>query len=196
MGIVAATALIGGTLLNAYGKGKSAGANAAANNYKAEMADNNAAIATQQAQWAAEVGEQSVGAAGLKTRATEAGIKANQAASGIDVNEGSAVQVQDSVRQLGMLDALTIRSNAARQAYGYQVEASNQKAQAELYRFASKNDLDAGHIDAASTILGGVSTGANYNSFLNSNSIFPSSGGGSYNTNGASASDAQVLRGV
>lgn len=197
MAEVAAAALVGGTLLKAYGQTKQAGANAATDTYKAQVAENNAAIATQQAQWAGEEGDQSASAAALKTRATEGGIEANQAASGIDVNTGSAVQVQDSARILGKLDALTIRSNAARQAYGYQVEATNQTAQSQLDKFAAKNDIEAGEIGAGSTILGGAATGANYYNFLNSNSMFPSSGGssGAYNTNGPLSSDSDVLNG-
>lgn len=197
MGEVAGAALAGGTLLSAYGQAKSAGANAAADTYKAQVADNNAAIATQQAEWTAENGDQAASAAALKTRATEAGIEANQAASGIDVNTGSAVQVQDSARILGKLDALTIRSNAARQAYGYQVQAINEKSQAQLDRFAAKNDIEAGKIGAASTILGGVSTGANYYNFLNKNSMFSASGSpGADSGLEPLPNDADVIAGV
>lgn len=46
-----------------------------------------------------------------------------QAANGIDVNSGSAAQLQDDTSMLGELDALTIQNNAAREAYGYRVQA-------------------------------------------------------------------------
>lgn len=46
-----------------------------------------------------------------------------QAANGIDVNSGSAAQLQDDTAMLGELDALTIQNNAAREAYGYRIQA-------------------------------------------------------------------------
>jgi hypothetical protein len=84
--------------------------------------------------------------------------KAAQAASGIDVNSGSAVSVQASERMLGMLDALTIRSNAARAAYGYQAEAGNEIARSKMLRQRGKMARISGLMDASGTILEGASS--------------------------------------
>ncbi len=141
--------------MNAYGQMQAANASANASEYNAEVSENNAEIAKQQAEWAAQEGVQNAAMSQLKTRADVAGIKTNQAASGIDINSGSAVDVQESARELGMLDALTIRSNAARKAYGFQVEETSDRAQANLDRYMAKNTKTAGKIGAGTTLLAG-----------------------------------------
>lgn len=71
-----------------------------------------------------------------------------QAANGIDVNSGSAAQLQDDTSMLGELDALTIQNNAAREAYGYRVQAGQDMKNA---RQALTNAKSA----ATGSILGG-----------------------------------------
>ncbi len=60
----------------------------------------------------------------MKTRGQVGAIEASQAASNITVGSGSAVDVRSSAAEMGELDALTIRSNAEKQAYGYQTQAA------------------------------------------------------------------------
>lgn len=75
------------------------------------------------------------------------------AANGVDVNSGSAGQVQNDTAALGELDALTLVNNAAREAYGYQVQAMDQRQQGKLAKYKGK-------MDAIGSILGGVEKGA------------------------------------
>lgn len=51
--------------------------------------------------------------------------RAALASQGVDVNSGSAADVQASSAYLGELDAVTIRNNAAREAWGYKVQAND-----------------------------------------------------------------------
>lgn len=74
--------------------------------------------------------------------------RAAQAANGIDVNTGSAAQLQDDTSMIGELDALTIQNNAAREAYGYRVQANQDLQNA---RQARTNARTA----ATGSILGG-----------------------------------------
>jgi len=67
-----------------------------------------------------------------------------QAASGTDVNYGSNVDVQADTAYLGELDALTIRTNAAREAWGYRVEGVDMKARAEISRKSGVQAAEAG----------------------------------------------------
>jgi hypothetical protein len=129
---------------------------AGAANYNAQIARQNAQIDRQKAIWAGQAGEQQAHAQELKTRATVGAIKAAQAAGNIDVNTGSAVDVRSSAAALGELDAINIRSNATRVAYGYNVEAVGQENQANLDRFAASNDITAGYLGGATTLLGGI----------------------------------------
>lgn len=128
--------------------------------YNASVAASNADMAKRNAQMAGEAGAQQAAMQEQKTRAQVGEIKANQAASGVDVNSGSALDVRSSAAELGELDALTVRTNAAKEAYGYQTQAVSDKAQAGLDRFEAENDETAGELGAASTLLGSAASGA------------------------------------
>lgn len=144
---------------------------AAAAGYNAKVAANNAQIATENANFVGAEGEQNVASAGAKTKATVAAITANQGASGVNINTGSSVDVRESAAKVGMLNALNVRSEAARKAYGYQTEAASDTAQSQLLRSQQKAAKTAGFLNAGATILGGVSKGAMF-----------TGGGGSGNT--------------
>lgn len=107
-------------------------ATANAAHYSAQVAQNNAKIAEQNAEYSTNAGQAHAAASSLKSAATGGRIRATQAASGVDVNTGSAVDVQESQRELGKLDTETVLNNAELQAYGYRTQAANFKSQAEL----------------------------------------------------------------
>lgn len=152
-----------GGLAGAVGQIQAGQAQAAADKYNATMARQNANVAKENATIAGQSGEAQAAIQQQKTRALVGSTKANQAASGIDVNTGSAVSVRTSEAELGGLDALTIRSNAAREAYGYRVQETNYKAQGELDEFAAKNAQEAGWVGGVSTLLGAAGTaGSNF----------------------------------
>lgn len=142
---------VGGALLEGFGGG-------AANDFQAQIAARNAQIAKMNSGYAVQAGEQAMLNEQLKTRAQIGQTKAVQAASGIDVNTGSAKAVQESERLLGRLDAMTIRSNAARQAYGYDIEAGTQRARSQMYRRAGTLSRVGGLVDAGATLLEGASS--------------------------------------
>lgn len=126
--------------------------------YQAQVAKNNAIYAKQQQELASRAGEESAYAMGLKTRAEGGTIKASQAASGIDVNSGSAKDAQEAAEHLGVLNALAIKDNAAREVYGYKVNESNFAASSGLYTAAAAESLRAGAINAAAVRAGGQAT--------------------------------------
>lgn len=140
-----------GDLVEGFAGGRAA-------DFQSQIAKNNAEIARANAGMATQAGEAQAANSMLKTRAIVGQTKAAQAASGIDVNSGSAVDVQASERMLGMLDALTIRSNAARAAYGYRAEAGNFTAQAQMLKRRGKMARISGLMDASGTILEGASS--------------------------------------
>lgn len=162
----------GSAVLGAISSIKQGNAEAAAANYNAQVSANNAAIANKNAEYAGAEGEAAVQQQQLKTRAEVGAIKANQAAAGVDVNQGSPVDVRSSAAELGELNAITVRSNAARQAYGYQTEAASDLGQAALDKSQASNDKSAGYINAGTTLLGGASkVNDSYNSFIGSKGI-------------------------
>lgn len=70
-------------------------------------------------------------------------------ASGVDVNSGSAFQIQNDTQTLGDADALRIRSN-------YEDQASHMNRQADLTRIEGKNAARAGKVGAIGSILSGA----------------------------------------
>jgi hypothetical protein len=135
-------------------------ASAASAKYNAAVANVNAEQAKRNSELASQAGMEQAAMQERKTRAEVGAIRANQAAAGIDVNSGSALDVRSSAAELGELDALTVRSNATKEAYGYQTQESSFKSQAGLDTTEASNDLTAGYTNAASTFLGAAGTGA------------------------------------
>lgn len=74
------------------------------------------------------------------------------AANGGDVNSGSNALLQDDTAMLGELDALTLENNAAREAYGYKVQAIQGFTNA-------RNTLQQGQAAQTSSLMGGVMNG-------------------------------------
>lgn len=167
----AAIAAVGSAVVGGVGAYESGQATKASDKFNAAIASENSTIAKTNAGWASAAGEEKAAMSEQKTRATVGAIKSNEAASGVDVNKGSPVDVRSSASELGELDAITIRSNAAREAYGYQVKSASEKAQSDLDIAGGENAATAGDINAVSTVLGGAgSAGSNYARYLQSNS--------------------------
>lgn len=124
-------------------------ATSAADKANAKIAEQNSGIATQNAAFAAQEGESNAGQQSIQNRAASSQIKANQGAGGVDVNTGSNANVQASEAEIGQLNTMTIRSNAARQAYGYQTQAVGFEGQAAADRSAGKNAITSGFINGA-----------------------------------------------
>lgn len=158
---VLSAATLVGSLGQAYGAYEQGQAGKVSEKYNAAVSQQNANVAKQNEAIAGQAGEEQAAMVQQRTRATVGAIRANQAASGIDVNSGSDVDVRSSASELGELDALTVRSNATREAYGYGVQAENFEAQGTLDQFEGENDLKAGEIGAGSTFLSGLGSAAN-----------------------------------
>ena len=156
-----------GAGVGAIGAMSSASAASDAAKYNAEVAQQNQQIATQNATLAGQAGEQEAAQSEQKTRAEVGAIKASQAAGNIDVNSGSAVDVQSSAASLGELNAITIRGNAAKEAYGYETQSTGFANQATLDTSQASSDMTAGEIAAPATLLGGAgSAGLSYAGYL------------------------------
>lgn len=147
------TALAAGLQVAGQIKQGDAASQAAA--YNAQVAANNAKLATKNASIIAEEGEQQTAQAQQQTKAKVGAILANQGASGVDVNSGSAVDVRSSAAELGELSAINIRSNAVRQAYGQQVQAAGDTGQSQLDKSESGSDAVGGFLKGGSTLLSG-----------------------------------------
>lgn len=150
-------AVAGGAMSAAGGMAK-ADANAAAMDYKAQVAHNNKLIAEQNAEWTEKQGLAEESAQAMKTRAGVGRLKANLGASGVDINVGSPVKVLESAAKLGELDALTIRSNTARRVYGYKVAGDSADAEAQLAKMSAESIRTAAPFEALGSLLSSASS--------------------------------------
>lgn len=152
----AALGLIG-TAVSAFGSIAGGVAQANAADYQAQVADNNARIAQQNAAHAAQAGEQKAADASQKGAANLGAIKAAIAANGLDVNSGSALDVEKSARSTSQLNTLRTENDAQLQVYGYRSQATNYAAQAELDRSEEGPDIAGGILGGAGSLFGNAS---------------------------------------
>ena len=145
-----------GTFAQMAGAQQQAQANAAAANYQAQVARNNQIVAEQNAEYALQVGQTQEQAKRQQTAQLEGRIRSAAGASGVDPNFGSPVRLQESAAQVGELDALTIRNNAQRQAYGFRVQGMDYAAEAGLDTMRAQNALTAGNLQSFASIVGGA----------------------------------------
>ena len=79
--------------------------------------------------------------------------RAMAAASGLDADSGSMADIQDASMREGEHDVSAIQFNAAREAWGHNVNATNYRNQASVARAAGRNALLGGVIGAGSSLL-------------------------------------------
>ena len=147
VGAAGAAASAGGALYSGIAQSEAA-------SYQATVARNNALIAQGNAQRAIAAGQQQAQTQSLKNAATAGAIKTAQAANGVDVNSGSAVDVQASQRETGQLDTQNTLYNSMIQAYGYRVNATSDTAQAGLEEATAENAPVGAALSATGSLLG------------------------------------------
>lgn len=135
--------LVGSTLLSGYGAIKNAQAQREQAEFQAEQDKFNATIAGFQAEDAIARGEQEAQNLGTQARVLKGQQISAAAASGIDVGTGSAADIQAETDRLSSLDIISIKNNAAREAFGYKAQAAGYNQQSEMTRrsgIAKSND--------------------------------------------------------
>lgn len=124
--------------------------------YEGGVYDANAGLADAQSADAIARGRTDEITRGQQTRQQIGSQRANAAASGVDVGSGSAADLQGQTAYLGALDQQTIKANAAREAWGYQVDATNNRTRATNARRGAQNTADSLRAGASSTLLTGA----------------------------------------
>lgn len=146
-----------GAGVSAVGAVEQGQATANAANYQAQVAANNATIAQQNAAYATAAGIEQAGATSLKGAANLGRVKTSQAANNVDVNSGSALNVQTSAREQEKLDTETVLNNAELQAYGYRAQATGFTAQSGLEQLTAAQAPIGADIGAAGSLLSNAS---------------------------------------
>lgn len=155
-------------------------AQAYALHYQAKVARYNAMFTNQ-------LGENQAETLSWKTAANVGAIKAAQAANSVDVNSGSNVRVVGSAGKLGKADELTIRANAARAAYGYQLNANLEDVEAEEAKKAAGIDASAAMLQGIGSLVGGAISA--FTSFGGATGSYGGSTGSTYFSGNVPSSD-------
>lgn len=154
--IAGGVASVLGTGLSMFGQIRAGEAGAEAARTRGAIAQRDAIIAEQNAEYATAVGSRRASDISMRNAARGARIKATQAANGIDVNTGSAVDVQVSDREMGILDAETAMANATAEAYGYKAGADTRRARSQIDYSTAGEYEKAGYLGAFGTLLSNV----------------------------------------
>lgn len=147
-----------GNLVSDAGSIFSGASEQGAANAQKRIARQNAEIAERNADLTMAGGESDAQALGFRNRAMSGALKAHQGASGVDVNSGSALDVQESQHALGMFDQMTLRSNAAREAFGFKVQAKQFRDEAAIAKAKANNAGVSAGINVLSSLVGGASS--------------------------------------
>jgi len=150
MGAAVPITAMGMSLLGGYAAGEGA---RRAGEYEGSVMDTNAVMARRYAADSIARGRVMAG------RATSAGTevistaRASGGASGFSVGSSSMLDALSTTRMMSSLDAETIKSNALREALGYETQAMNFTAQGNLARMKGQNA-------EVSSLLGGAGSAA------------------------------------
>ena len=121
-----------GAATSAFGARSTAQANQNAARYQAAIDANNAEYDSILASQAIIDGQTKTSTSRLKYGALKGTQTASLAAHGVDITQGSAKNILDDTDMMSDIDAATIQDNAARQAWGFKVQRSNDLSAASM----------------------------------------------------------------
>jgi len=146
LAIIGAIASAGGAAMSGIAQGNAA-------SYQAQIAANNARIANQNAAYAAAAGHAKEEQSGMQGAAQMGAIKAEIAANGVDVNTGTAKDVQTSAREEEKLNTLNVANKSALEVYGYRAQQTQFLAEESLYKNEAEEAPIGGFLSAAGDIF-------------------------------------------
>lgn len=151
------TTVIGGAMqfMGAQQQGAAAKSQA---DYQAAVARNNEILAQRAAADAIARGEVAEGQKRQQNAQLIGRQRAVMASNGVDLGTGSALDIVGDTAAIGELDALTVRSNAAREALGYKTQGMNFAAEANLDQLKGDNAQSAAALTGVSSLIGTAGT--------------------------------------
>lgn len=142
---------IGAGLTSVVGSVYSAGTQKRSLQSQAAIAEINANIADMGAESALLQGNSEIAKLTMQVGQLKSRQRVSMAANGIDLGVGNAAEIAASTDLMKEVDVDTIRSNAARNAWGYRTQASNLRTEAASNRAAASGISTVGA--AASSLL-------------------------------------------
>jgi len=132
--------------------------------YKKQQSDYNAQMDELNAQQALQQGDFQAQQIRRTANNEIAGSRVNAAAAGIEVNSGSSRDVQNSIEAVSSVDILTTQNNAARKAYGFQVQADSDTTEGQIAENTGKGEATSTILNGGLTALGQGAKGFYYGS--------------------------------
>lgn len=131
------------------GMGMNAYSQYAAGQMSRKLSNANASIADRQSASEVQSGNYNANLSALRTSAIEGQQVNTTGANNLTVS-GSALRMVGDTARAGALDALTIRNNALRRAWGFAVQGAGD-------RYSGAADAASGTLNAMGTFIGGAS---------------------------------------
>jgi hypothetical protein len=158
--------------------------------YQSAVARNNATTAEYQAQDAIKRGQLAETDQRRRTAMLKGTQTARLAANGLDISEGSALQILSDTDWMGEQDALTVRDNANREAWGYRVQGQNAQSNSDMLRSSAnaQNPLLSGATSLMTNPSLGVVADKWYK--MGGDSLSP------FTTNNSAGNDSSIFRKV
>jgi hypothetical protein len=111
--------------------------------HQENIAKMNAQLAEAQADQAMKRGQAEANRKEAQMKILRGRQRAAGAANGVDVDSGSMLEIQEESMALGALDAMTIKNNAIREAYGYKSQSMSYQQQGQWARSNAQMNADA-----------------------------------------------------
>ena len=157
LGSIAAAAALAGTAVSVVSAVQQGEQQQAYYNYQAQVAQENAKIAQKNANLERQQGIEEARLQRIKTNQAIGSQQTAMAANGVDVTQGTALDVIEDTAAMGELDALQTRYNYERKALKYEQDANNYQNQSSLDVIAGQNAYSAGKMNALASGLEGIS---------------------------------------
>lgn len=145
---------VAGLVSGALGASRQSEATQQAYNYQAAVNKNNAQVAEWQAQDALQRGTKAEQAQRLKVAQLKSSQRAGFAARGVALDEGSPLAILQDTDMMGEMDALTIRDNAEKEAWGARMQGANYSSDSAML------SARAGAESSTGAAFGSLLTGA------------------------------------
>lgn len=127
------------TAFSVYNAVNQANAQSDMANYNAAVARNNATMAEYQAQDAISRGNTAAEEHSRKVAALVGTQRNSMASRGLDISEGTPLDIMSDSELLGSIDQRTIKTNAEKEAWSARVQSGNYSNQAGMYRSQAEN---------------------------------------------------------
>ena len=139
MAAISSILSMGSAAGDAVGSWADAKAVRAQGNYQNEMANINAQFAELSAESAITRGNKQAADVKRNTKKIIGSQRAAMAAQGISIDSGSALDVQEDTAMIGELEAMKVKNNAWMEAFGYKVQAQQDRQQGKIGKMAADN---------------------------------------------------------